>query len=162
MNIDPLLVWFLIGLVLVLSEFMLPGIILVFFGLGAWITCLTTWAGLTDGLAGQLLVFAVSSILLLVLLRRWFRARFLGHKAGEQDPFANLDDFTGETVTVIEDVSAAGGRVEFKGAAWSARSASEIPAGTRATVVAVEGITLVVEPSGQRSQGGPPRGPEEE
>lgn len=147
MNFDPMLVWFLVGLALVLSEFMLPGIIMVFFGLGAWVVCLTTWLGLTDGLAGQLLVFAVSSLLLLAGLRRWFRARLFGHKADEQDPLDNLDDLTGETVTVAEDVSPAGGKVEFKGAAWSARSEMEIPAGSRAVVVAVDGITLVVKAS---------------
>lgn len=145
MDINPVLVWFLIGLALVISEFLLPGVILVFFGVGAWVVSLTTWIGLTDGLAGQLLVFAISSVLLLVLLRRWFRAKFLGHKADEQDPFDNLDDMAGESVMVTEDVSADGGKVEFKGAAWSARSDSEIPAGTHATVVAVDGITLVVK-----------------
>ena len=49
MDFNPVLIWFLIGLALVLSEFMLPGIILVFFGLGAWAVCLTTWMGLTGG-----------------------------------------------------------------------------------------------------------------
>lgn len=145
MTFSPVLIWFLIGLALVLSEFMLPGIILVFFGVGAWVVALTTWIGLTGGWTSQLLVFAVSSILLLVMLRRWFRARFFGHKTGEQDPSDNLDDLTGVQVTVTETVSAAGGRVEYKGAAWSARSKANIPAGSRAVVVAVDGITLVVK-----------------
>lgn len=147
MDINPVLVWFLIGLALVISEFLLPGVILVFFGVGAWFAALTTWIGLTDGWTGQLLVFAVSSVLLLVLLRRWFRAKFFGHAGSEQDPFNNLDDLTGETVVVTEDVTGTGGKVEFKGAAWSARSDTDIPAGARATVVAVEGITLVVKAS---------------
>ena len=147
MDLNPLLVWFLIGLALVISEFLLPGVILVFFGVGAWVVTLTTWIGLTDGLASQLLVFAISSVVLLVLLRRWFRAKFFGHAAGEQDPLDNLDDMAGENVVVTQDVSPDGGKVEYKGAAWSARSESEIPAGEHATVVAVEGITLVVRPS---------------
>ena len=147
MDFNPILVWFLIGLALVISEFLLPGVILVFFGVGAWVVSLTTWIGLTDGLTGQLLVFAISSILLLVLLRRWFQAKFLGHQTGEQDPYDNLDDLAGEIVVVTENVSADGGKVEFKGAAWSARSETEIRAGERATVTAVDGITLIVTPS---------------
>ena len=54
-------------------------------------------------------------------------------------------------VVVTEDVSPDGGKVEYKGAAWSARSESEIAAGEHATVVAVEGITLVVSSSGTSS-----------
>jgi len=141
MSFNPILVWFLIGLALLLSEFMLPGIILVFFGVGAWIVALTTWIGLTGGTA-------VSSILLLVLLRRWFRARFLGHKTGEQDPLHNLDDLTGEAVTVSTAIEpgSAGGKVEYKGASWSARCETPLAAGSRAIVTAADGITLVVRP----------------
>ena len=148
MSFNPILVWFLIGLALLLSEFMLPGIILVFFGVGAWIVALTTWIGLTGGTTSQLLVFAVSSILLLVLLRRWFRARFLGHKTGEQDPLHNLDDLTGEAVTVSTAIEPGSGegKVEYKGASWSARSETPLDAGSRAVGTAVDGITLVVRP----------------
>ena len=148
MTFDPILIWFLIGLALVLSEFMLPGIILVFFGVGAWIVSLTTWMGLTGGYTSQLLVFAISSILLLAMLRRWFRSKLFGHKDDEQDPFDNLDDLTGETVTVtsVIDPSSGDGKVEYKGAAWSARSDMHLPAGSRAVVVAADGITLVVRP----------------
>lgn len=150
MTFDPILIWFLIGLALVLSEFMLPGIILVFFGVGAWIVALTTWMGLTGGYTSQLLVFAVSSILLLVMLRRWFRAKLFGHKGDEQNPFDNLDDLTGETVVVTEEVTPDGGKVEYKGAAWSARSDTPLPAGSRAVVMAAEGITLVVRPESSK------------
>jgi len=148
MTFDPILIWFLIGLALVLSEFMLPGIILVFFGIGAWIVSLTTWMGLTGGYTSQLLVFAISSILLLAMLRRWFRAKLFGHKGDEQDPFDNLDDLTGEIVTVTQaiDPSSGAGKVEYKGAAWSARSDMPLPAGARAVVIAADGITLVVRP----------------
>jgi membrane protein implicated in regulation of membrane protease activity len=147
MTFNPVLLWFLAGLALVLFEFTVPGVILVFFGLGAWITTLTTWAGLTDGWTSQLLTFAVSSVLLLVFLRRWFRAKFFGHLSGDQDPLENLDEFKGQIVTVtvaIDPVS--GGKVEFKGADWSARCDSALTVGSRAVIENVDGITLVVRP----------------
>ena len=74
MSINPVLIWFLAGLVLVLLEFAAPGVIIVFFGLGAWIAAVTTWVGLTDGLTSQLLTAGVSSVVLLAVLRRWLRA----------------------------------------------------------------------------------------
>ena len=39
MQIEPYLVWFLIGLVLALLEFAAPGVILIFFAVGALIVC---------------------------------------------------------------------------------------------------------------------------
>ena len=47
MSFSPELIWFVAGLALILSEFMLPGIILVFFGAGAWLT-------LTPGVVGPI------------------------------------------------------------------------------------------------------------
>jgi membrane protein implicated in regulation of membrane protease activity len=148
MNFDPVLVWFLIGLVLVLSEFMLPGVILIFFGAGCWVTALTTWLGMTGGMTSQLLVFAISSVLMLTVLRRWFRSRLSGYLAGSQDPEVNLDDLAGEVVTVTTTVSPGNdlGRVLYKGAEWKARSEVEIAAGSRAVITAAEGITLLVRP----------------
>ena len=60
MNIDPVIVWFVIGLVLALLEFALPGVILIFFGMGAWIAAITTYIGLTPGIGSQLIAFSIS------------------------------------------------------------------------------------------------------
>lgn len=148
MSFDPKLIWFLIGLALVLSEFMVPGIILVFFGMGAWTVALTTWLGLTAGWTAQLLVFGVSSVIYLVLLRRWFQARLTGFEGGRQDPHDNIDEFDGQIVTVTEEIDAKSltGRVEFKGAAWAARSETAVAAGERVRIRAVESTVLFVEP----------------
>jgi membrane protein implicated in regulation of membrane protease activity len=147
MNVSPVLIWFLAGLVLVLLEFPLPGVILVFFGLGAWVTALTTALGLTPGLTAQLLTFGVSSLLLLVALRRWFRTRLHGHESGGQDPVENIDTPAGDLVTVTAAIvpGSEEGRVEYKGAAWRARSGESISAGRRAVIVETDGITLVVK-----------------
>ena len=147
MDFNPVLIWFLAGLALIIFEFAVPGVILVFFGIGAWVTALTTWMGLTSGWTSQLLVFAVSSVLMLVFLRRWFRARFFGHSSDVQDPLENLDEFRDQVVIVTEDVDPdSGGRVEFKGADWSARCDTALPVGARAVIHSVDGITLLVRP----------------
>ena len=148
MSISPVLIWFLAGLALVLLEFAAPGVILVFFGLGAWVTALTTALGLTTGLTSQLLVFGLSSVILLVALRRWFRNRLYGHTSSDQNPQLNLDGPTGDhvVVTVAIDPEADNGRVEYKGAEWQARGTEPIAAGQPAVIVETDGITLVVEP----------------
>ena len=59
--IIPTLTWFLIGLVLIFFEFAAPGIILIFFGTGAWLVAVTTYLELTTSLESQLIVFAVGN-----------------------------------------------------------------------------------------------------
>lgn len=73
------IVWFVVAVALVLLELVLPGVILVFFGLGAGVTSLVVWLGLVDSLDAQLLVFSGASLALLFSLRRWVRARFTGY-----------------------------------------------------------------------------------
>ena len=147
MTFNPVLIWFLAGLALVLFEFTVPGVILVFFGLGAWITALTTWAGLTGSWTSQLLTFSISSVVLLALLRRWFRVRFFGHLTGGQDPENNLDEFKGQVVTVTVEIDPdAGGKVKYMGADWSDRCDTPLLAGSRAVIRSIDGITLVVGP----------------
>ena len=148
MTFSPILIWFIVGLALVLSEFMVPGVILVFFGIGAWITTLTTWLGWTNGWTSQLLTFAGSSLLLLIVLRRWFRSRFFGYVGDDHDPESNIDGFEGQVVTVLADIAPDHdeGSVEFKGATWKATSDALIPAGKRAVIVSTSGIKLKVRP----------------
>ncbi|MBU8872040.1 MAG: NfeD family protein [Gemmatimonadales bacterium] len=148
MPFNPLLIWFIAGLALVLAEFMVPGVILVFFGVGAWITALTSWLGWTDGWTSQLMTFAISSIVLLVVLRRRFRSRFFGYVGNTQNPDENMDEFTGKSVKVIADIAPGDdtGRVEFKGASWKATSDTPIITGALAVIVSVDGINLKVRP----------------
>ena len=142
----PTIVWFLIGLGLALAELAVPGVILVFFGVGAWVTALTAWLGLTVTLESQLLTFAIASIALLVLLRRWIKGRLYGHVKDEQDLNVDLEEFVGHRVKVLKAVipGSTEGRVEFKGAGWHAVSDEEIESGESAVIEKVDGITLKV------------------
>lgn len=65
---DPVTLWFLIGLFCVIVEFFAPGVIIVFFGVGAWVVALLC-LGADVGAPLQIAVFVVVSIGSLVLLR---------------------------------------------------------------------------------------------
>ncbi len=147
MPMNPLILWFVAGLILILSEFMLPGVILVFFGAGAWIVALCVWLGLTPGTGSQLIVFAVTSVLLLLLLRRRFRAGFLGKVREDGLTGDNIDDEVGGVVIVLEDmIPNVKGHVEYKGATWQALSPTALAKGDRAVITAHQGITLIIKP----------------
>ena len=143
---NPVIIWFLIGLGLALAELAVPGVILIFFGLGAWLAALTTWLNLTTSLDSQLLVFAITSVVLLVLMRRWIKGRMYGHVKEEQDLNVDLEEFVGHRVTVTQPIEPgrSDGRVEFKGAGWHAIADETIPAGEQAVIEKVDGITLKV------------------
>ncbi len=147
MPLNPVVIWFLVGLFFVLSEFMIPGIILVFFGAGAWITALSTQLGLTPGINSQLLLFAATSVTLLVFLRRRFRQGFLGKVSERGLTSDSIDSEVGGKVLVLVDiVPGEKGTVEFKGASWQALSKVPLTRGSTAIITAHEGITLLIKP----------------
>lgn len=143
----PELIWFLVGLVLLIMEFMLPGLIIAFFGIGAWIVavlCLLS-SYVQGSINTQLLIFIVSSVLSLLILRRWVKGVFLGHSGAKQDLREDLKEFVGERATVIEDISPrAGGKVEFHGTNWEARADGDIATGAIVEIIGKDNITLKV------------------
>ncbi len=49
----PEIVWLIIGVILVIMEFAVPGVILVFFGVGAILTAILAWTGILNSVAVQ-------------------------------------------------------------------------------------------------------------
>lgn len=145
--INEALLWFLFGLAMAFLEFIVPGVILIFFGIGALIVALTTLLGLTGTFNSQLISFALLSILLLVCLRRWIKGKFYGHVSDVQDLDQIMDEFSGKKVAVTKDIipGSLGGEVEFKGAAWQAVSNVLIKSGELGVIRKVDGVTLHIE-----------------
>jgi len=144
----PELIWFLVGLLLLLLEFAMPGLIVFFFGVGA---CVVAVVCLLSGyvqasINTQLLIFIGSSILSLLLLRKWLKGVFLGHTTAKQDLKENLEDFVGQRAVVVEKIEPkAGGKVELHGTNWEARAEQEIAEGTMVEVIDKDNITLKVK-----------------
>ena len=136
------LFWFLLGFVLLVAEFVLPGIIIVFFGVGAWITALTTWLGLTQSAASQNILFAVSSVILLFVLRKRFTKIFVGSSTTDTVE----DEYTGKEARVLSAVDTQQGKIEVKGTEWNARSPEPIAANSWVIIERREGLTFHVRP----------------
>jgi len=138
----PELFWFLLGFFLLVAEFVLPGIIIMFFGIGAWITALTTWIGLTESTASQNIVFVISSVILLFVLRHRFKSAFMGTSTNDTIE----DEYTGKEARTLTDIDDQQGKIEMKGAEWNARSSEPIAAHTWVIIERREGLTLHVRP----------------
>ncbi len=141
----PEIIWFLAGLALLILEFILPGLIIAFFGVGAWIVALVCL--ITDiGLNTQLIIFIIASVLSLLCLRRWLKGIFLGHAVSKQNLKENLDEFVGQKAVVKENiVPKAGGKVEFHGTNWLAQADEEIAEGAMVQIIGKDNITLKVK-----------------
>jgi membrane protein implicated in regulation of membrane protease activity len=140
----PELLWFLIGLILFLLELVVPGFIIFFFGVGAWVTALVCLIA-SPGANLQLIIFGVTSFLSLIALRKLIQKKFFYSKGNNSE--AVEDEFTGKEGVAISDFGKSiKGKVEFKGTRWNAESESEIKEGQAVIIIKKESLVLKVEP----------------
>ena len=140
----PEVIWCLIGLLLLLLEFVMPGLIIAFFGLGAWVVALVCVFMEID-LTWQLGIFIAASVISLLLLRRAIKGVFFGHVKGEQDLSEDLKEFIGEKVVTRTAISPSRpGKVEFHGTDWNAESDEEISEGMIVEIIDKDNLTLKV------------------
>jgi membrane protein implicated in regulation of membrane protease activity len=140
----PELLWFAIGLVLLLLELVIPGFFIFFFGLGAWITALVCLLG-EPSTNLQIIIFAVTSVIALIGLRRIIQKKFFYSKGKESEDVE--DEFTGKEALAVSDFGdEKNGKVEFKGTTWTAESKAEIKAGQRVIIIEKDSFKLLVKP----------------
>lgn len=146
--LKPELIWFLVGLVLLVLEFIMPGLIIGFFGAGAWIVaivCLLS-AYVAASINTQLIIFIIASVLSLLLLRKWLKGMFIGHTKSQQDLTEDMKEFIGERAVVKEKITPkAGGKVELHGTNWEAVAEEELAEGTVVEIITKDNLTLKVK-----------------
>jgi len=132
-----------VGLGLMLLELVLPGLVILFFGAGAWVTALV--CAITDiNLNWQIFIFLVASLLGLVLLRKYLKRRFFGRKDMETED--QLEEFIGRKARAIDDFKDGTGKVDFKGTRWSAHCEAQVSKGEWVTIESKESLILYVKP----------------
>lgn len=136
--------WFVLGLVLLILEWLLPGVMVLFFGLGALLVGGLTWLGIVATLPWQLGWFALLSVASLLLLRKRFQRWMRGTVTDPGDGRGSGETLRGRRVQVLESFAQGCGIVELNGARWDAESDEDLVAGQSAWVVANRGIVLQV------------------
>lgn len=123
------LVWFLLGTALIVAEMILPGFIVIFFGIGAWITALSVWL-LDIPLTWQLVVFTVSSVGLLLILRQHFLRTFTGNVVDGSE-----DDRIGKIGVVTKPIRpGVTGEVKALGSFWRAQADEDLEEGVNVVI----------------------------
>ena len=138
-QIEPGWLWAIGGVLLLIAEVLAPGFFLVFIGAAAIATgAFTLLFGL--GLAAQLILFVIYTVLAVLVGKRWYA------QPGTHDQNIHLNEpahrLVGKTVTVVDPVDDHGGRVRVGDSEWSARG-EPAAAGERVTIIAVEGNCLI-------------------
>jgi len=142
MSLSPIYIWAIIGIVLIIADLVTLTFFLFFLGIGALITAVCIWVGVTPGINSQLICFAVFSLITVVLFRRLVKKMF-GKKGGDQE----YSQLVGQKAYVSVTIPAGHeGRITYRGSEWIAFSdnAEEIPEGTLVTIESVDGIKLKV------------------
>jgi membrane protein implicated in regulation of membrane protease activity len=139
--------WWVVGLVLLAAELVVPGVFLVWVGLAAiivgalslllWESALWTWQL-------QMLLFAALAIVAALLGRRYV----YHNRDASDEPFLNQRSagLVGRTATLQEPIAEGRGRIRLDDTYWSVMG-PDLPAGTQVRIVASNGRDLTVEPA---------------
>lgn len=137
--------WMILGFALLALEIVIPGVFLLWIGVAAIITgalSLALWEAGFWVWQTQVLVF-----LALSLISALVGKKIMTVKGGETDePLLNRrgEQMIGRTATLEEAISEGYGRIRIGDTLWRVKG-TDIPAGNRVRVIAVEGGDLVVE-----------------
>ena len=139
------IIWFMAGIVFIFFEFIIPGLVIAFFGLGAIITAILTTI-IDVSIEVQVLTFSITSILSIILLRKYFTKIFAGKELNAEDN-ENFNIEIGKMVPVIEliEPNIIGGKVKYQGTLWPAKSDKTISPGESVEIVGRDNITLIVK-----------------
>jgi len=138
-------VWIVAALALFGIEATTVSFVALYFGVGALASALVAAVG--GGLALQLLVFSLVSVLSLLAMRRWVSrslTRVPVHRS-------NVNSLLGRRGVVTHAITAAAGRGQIRVGTefWSARpyiESGDIPEGETVEVLSIEGVTALVMP----------------
>ncbi len=119
----------------------MPGLVLFFFAVGAFIVALLSLF-LDLSINTQLIIFISSSVLTILLFRRWLKEIMWTRRNSSEIE----DEFVGK-VGKAETFIGPGqiGKVDFKGTTWDARSEEPITKGENVTIIGNESILLIVK-----------------
>ena len=138
--------WLGSGIFLMAIEFLVPGLVMVFVGLGSLTVVFGMHFGYIDGILQQFITFFISSIIYLLTLR-FLVLRFVPSVTRKE----NIDEdeeVIGSIVELVEDINSGEfGRVEHSGSSWQARAEGDqtILKGEQVKIIGRENITWIVQ-----------------
>jgi len=133
--------WWLAGLVLVIIEMMMPGVVFLWLGIAAFIVGAAVLVLPDLSGAWQIGLFAVLSVASIVLGRMYLKR----HPIGSDDPTLNRrgEQYIGRAFTLDEAIVNGKGKLRVDDTIWRVEG-DDLESGTKVTVVGVDGVILRV------------------
>ena len=138
--------WWVLGIVLLILEVLMPGVFLVWIGIAAIVTgglSLLLWEQAFWSWQAQWLVFAVLSLIAALVGRRIVSAR--GERSDQPHLNPRGQSLVGRTATLEQPITEGRGRIRLDDTMWSVQG-PDLPVGARVRVTASNGRDLTVEP----------------
>ncbi len=134
--------WWILALVLIAAEMILPGYFLLWIGIAAALMGVLTFVLPALGMLGQAIVFGVLAVATCAIYWRFIRP--LAEQRNDQ-PLLNRrgQRLVGRRFTLVEPIVNGRGRIPV-GDGWWLAEGQDLPAGSEVEVVAVNGATLMV------------------
>ena len=138
--------WFIVGLLLMISELTAPGVFIVWVGLAAVATGVVAFFAPTLELSVELVIF--SGFSLAFVFMGWFvYGKVFGKSSEKALPMLNegARDFIGKLYPLVEALKDGQGKVKVGDTVWLVRSDEKINVGEMVRVKDVDGIVLIVK-----------------
>ena len=143
-------IWLIIAGVFFLIEMITVGFFVFWFGIGALIAMITSFI-IPDNIFIQVLVFTISSIILLFLTKPLVDKFTKKDKKIETNAYSII----GKKGIVTQDINTTigVGQIKVSGEVWSAKTidGSNIEKGSEISIIKIDGVKAVVEPINSRS-----------
>lgn len=138
------LVWIIIGAILLVIEFAVPGAVFGFIGAAAVITGGLIHYGHIDGFVDIMMTFFITSLVFILVLRsallKLFPDNSVVHNTDE------LQDALGRIVEVTEDITPyKRGRIKYLETSWEAQADTEFVAGDQVIIAGQDGNCWIVK-----------------
>ena len=132
-------IWFMLFVLLLFIELITINLVTIWFVLGALLAIITTF--ITDNITIQIIVFIVSSVISLIITKP-----FINKIRKRKITPTNLDRVIGKSGLVTKEITKdTYGEIKVEGNIWKATSKEKIEKGSKAKVLKIEGVKLIVE-----------------
>jgi len=144
---NPIAVWLVLGLLLMLAEMIIPGGIVILLGAACVVVASALAIGIIDGVVQSLTLWFIASMVLLLGFRH-VTQRLVGGDSHIDNTDEEMDLYN--HVAIVKQAIGPGqqtGRISCLGSEWIALGdGSEIKAGTKVRIICRDNIAFVVEP----------------
>lgn len=135
--------WWILALLLIAGEMLLPGYFLLWIGLAAAATGIVMWVLPGLGLLAQAIAFALLALASCVAYARLLRPRLSRTAPGSERLNRRAEQMIGQRYELVEPIVNGRGKARVGDGQWLV-SGPDLPLGSTVEVVAVDGSTLQV------------------